>query len=1020
MAQDSDTKSEAMFLKKLNPEQRAAVEAIDGPLMVLAGPGTGKTQVIAARIAYILQHTDTNPNSILAITFTDAAAKNMRERLVSLIGHAGYYVSVQTFHAFCNDVLIEHTDLFPMHPASQALSDVERFSIIETLLTDMPLDVLKPINAPRHYAKKIIEAISNLKKEGVTTDAFAEIVSRDFAEAPDTKSKQILAKFARDKAKNEELVGIYQAYQAELSTRARYDYDDMIMMVVDGLKSHPFLLQSIQEQYHYFLVDEYQDTNEAQNQLLWQLSSHWEERANVCVVGDPHQAIYRFQGASVENTYSFLAKFPQAKIITLKQAYRCPQPIYDAAHSLISHNTLTAQDSTAVEVFVGEQLQQRLISQHKDSGKPAVSVLTTPSDVAEWMLIAESISTLLKDGVAARDIAVLTKTNAQSIRLSEILRSHGIPTQMSAQSNALDNTSVQSILQLLAIIEALRSAGSVDQLLTVLLQPWWQLEPAVLYQLGQRAAAARMPLYQFIKEKPAAELAVRLLETQTADIEKVQQVVKQLETLGQLELTLSCPLWLQTVLEQSGVLAWLQEDIERYPDLLAVVSLVEHVGQWAANSQPFKLPELLATIQVLIVHNLSLPATSTTFIDEAVELSTVHGAKGKEWEYVFIPHCTDGVWGNSKRSELLTLPPTVLRYTDISKKEKNEDERRVFYVALTRARQHATCTYPEKYLTQGKQKDQVISMFLSEAGFTPESDVASSERTVRSQHLLAQLLAPPAQMNLTPAVHRLLLSLVDQLKFSATSLNRYLRSPEEFVLKDLLGLRQVPEAHMIYGTAVHAGLEELTKRMIADRGVDMVEVFAILDASLKRGELPQAEHNRRLEHGRRVLETYQKQHIRPDQPILSTERVFGTSRHPIVLDGVQLSGRIDRIDWVDAKAKTARVIDYKLSKAKSVNDLAGKTGLAGLSEREQALQEHLRHPHKRQMLFYKILTDLDPSFQPQVVAGTFEYLNATSDPIVVQRELPLEHEAVEDLKQLIAEITTELRSLAFLDQMHLR
>jgi DNA helicase-2/ATP-dependent DNA helicase PcrA len=287
------------ILASLNKEQRKAVETIDGPVMVLAGPGTGKTQVLAARIAHIITSTDTPPYAILALTFTESAAANMRERVVSMIGKDGYYVNISTFHSFCADVIRSNPEYFSIDRKSEPLGELEKYDLFQRLIDQTSLKALKPFNQQYFYIDDIISSISQLKREGFNPEQFKKIVAEEFADKNKPDKKTALTKFLSQKQKNEELSLLYEAYYKDLKEIQRYDFDDMIALVAEAFNSHDQLLREYQEKLHYFLVDEYQDTNSAQNAVVDLLGSYWEEKANIFVVGDPHQSIFRFQGASV-------------------------------------------------------------------------------------------------------------------------------------------------------------------------------------------------------------------------------------------------------------------------------------------------------------------------------------------------------------------------------------------------------------------------------------------------------------------------------------------------------------------------------------------------------------------------------------------------------------------------------------------------------------------------------------------------------------------------------------------------
>ena len=498
----------------LNPEQKLAVDTIEGPVMVMAGPGTGKTQVLATRVANILQQQDIDPQNILALTFTDAAAQNMRERIVSMIGTDGFYVNIMTFHAFASEVISQYPEKFPIEKGSEPLSDFERFEIFESVILDSDLQDLKPLNAPLYYIKHIISQISQLKREYITPEKFETIleaeetqlkqVAEDYWEEQKekaangkkakTKLSSVLLKQTKNLSKQKELLVLYIKYLTELRSRKRYDFDDMITFVVHAFETDEELLLDYQERFQYILVDEYQDTNAAQNKIVELLASFWadlDQSPNVFVVGDPHQSIFRFQGASTENMLEFVDMYPSVVVITLTTGYRCSDQVYSAAHDLISNNTLNFGDRNLGigSAELNKALSTKLVSV-KGSGED-ITVYAAESETLELLYLAEEIKKLEKSRVALEDIAVLYRNNKEAVLIKEILEKWDIGYELAVGGNVFDDLLVEQLMRFFRVLQDLGHGNDTENLFAVMQYSWLGLEVLDVYKLARIAGKLR-------------------------------------------------------------------------------------------------------------------------------------------------------------------------------------------------------------------------------------------------------------------------------------------------------------------------------------------------------------------------------------------------------------------------------------------------------------------------------------------------------------------------------------------------
>lgn len=1019
---------------RLNPLQQAAVDHIEkGPLLLLAGPGTGKTQVLAMRIANILLKTDSRAENILALTFTEAAAKNMRERLLQLIGKDAYYVNIETFHSFCRQVIADYPEYFPLSRMSENLSDLEQYQLIEKLIDQHKPANLRPLNDPYSYVRDILKAISDLKREGVSVLQFEEIL-RDQQLALEelqtqSKSKGKIQKASHNLAKNKDLLLLYQQYQAYLQAEQRFDYDDMINFVVDAFQKNELLLREYQENLHYFLVDEYQDTNTAQNKLLNLLAAYWEEQgseADVFVVGDPNQAIYRFQGASIENVLAFTRSYPQATVITLDTAYRCPQIIYDVASELIHYNQLEKVELPNKAL----NLQIRLHSTHQQVSP--IQCFAGINQLVETVFLAEKIKKLIKNGVNPCDIAILYRNNSDVSDLLLTLTKWQIPYQLLRGEDILQIAEIQQLITLLTVLDQIEQGQEPDQLYEVMNYEWLALDSLTVMQCVRASVQSKLSLVTLLNlSLPEVNqyLSGQVLNEQ--EWQKIQQFWQKIKFFLKKSHNQTFNAWFEQILSEDGFgfLPFLKQQENKFTLIHSLNALYDEIKSLLATNHQLSLHQFLATLLVYQTHGLAIKLNQLTPQTDAIFLSTVHSAKGMEWQHVFIMGFVDKKWGNQRSHNKISLPENILSNTDLSLKEKNEDERRLFYVALTRAKSCVYLTYPEKVEQNNFSQDKFPSIFLTELKEI-QSKLARPIMVEETGESLAQnfdqylvkLLSPAPVKKVAEQERQFLQSLVNNFSLSVTALNNYLRDPQLFLENNLLRVPRAKPLAMAFGTAIHTALERFYKiYQVQPQAATEDFLLDNFRTALQHEILNQEDLLDRLAHGEQILRNYYQQVLSQDQPqIYALEKNYNAGKR-IMLGDIPLTGKIDRIDWVDKSQGLVKVIDYKTGHNQSVGEIeaSSKTYQKDLSARELALPETLRGAYKRQLIFYKLLLDLDHSLNPrlQVHEATFAFIEPLTkeNQKIVPRTFQITDEEVADLKQLIRQVVSEIRSLAFLE-----
>jgi DNA helicase-2/ATP-dependent DNA helicase PcrA len=983
--------------KNLNSEQQRAVDTLEGPVMIVAGPGTGKTQTIAMRIANILVKTDADPDAILALTFTESGAEAMQRRLVSLIGTTAYYCHIGTFHSFCSEVIRDNPDICTLDMSTEPITELEKLKLIYRELATKKYHVLSPVGAPYYYASSVIRAISDLKREGVTPDALKLLLDQEarvLEQEHETLKKTEFAMRQKNLQKNEELCHLYRAYESGLHADRRYDFDDIIQVVVQAFQTNEELLRTYQERFQYILVDEYQDTNSAQNQLVLLLAAYWGPQANLCVAGDPDQSIMRFQGASIENQLTFIESYRDAAVITLRDNYRSGQKILDAAHALITHNNLRIHDVVEVPDL------PLCASPHQAS---SLRHLHVNSSLAERIFLAKDIKQKLAEGVDPDSIAVIYRKNSEAKGIIEVLTKYQLPYRVQGGADVLADPVVRNFLRLFKVMNLLKEQGEDEDFFTLLHYPIFRVDSLDILKLSRYAAENRLSLFDIVGDSALLDS----LSLPTGGAMKV--VLEKLLSWQSLDATLTFTELFERVLNESGYLNWVLSKSDAPHQLFRLNILFDEVKRMNDADHELGIASFLENIALMEANNLRIEESPYGKSAHAVTLTTAHSSKGLEWDYVYVVHATDGTWGNNKMRSLLTLPETVLKHAKQNLKEKNEDERRLFYVAITRARQELIVTEADTYQVLGTTKKNIPTMFLSELGEDKVThETASDIEQAAADHVATLLTTESDQMEMSLDETEYLQALVAKFALSSTALNTYLKCGYLFKLDKLLAVPRAKKPHLAYGTAIHKALElfyrELSSRNVLPTAEWLVIAF---ENALSKELLTKEEFSVRLREGTKLLRAYYDYHHGTFIAPLFLEKYIR-----VHLDDYTLTGKVDRIEWLDQEARTVRVVDYKTGKAKTMGEIMGDTkSSAG--------------DLKRQLVFYKLLIEMDPRLQNlHFGEATLDFVE---EPSVHgksgERSIAVSDEDVRELTSEIKTAMTGIRSLRFdrtTDQSHCR
>lgn len=1046
-----DNKSFLSEYQKLNPEQKLAVDTIEGPVMVIAGAGTGKTQTIALRIANILVQTQTPPQNILCLTFTDTGTVAMRDRLIKIIGSEAYKVRIHTFHSFCNEVIKNNPQYFIFAKNVKNIEEVERVELIQKLISSLKDgSTLKPWGDSFFYQRDIISSIQSLKKEGVSPKAlltlvnnqlnfleknqdlvsrllalkfsknleaellpiFEEILTNSQKISPEVyyhlfslkvlyekggfvvgaaknpivnfknEVKNFFESLAKDSLKQLELHSVYSQYQEELKKSGLYDFEDMILFVLTAFKENPDLLLQYQEKYQYILVDEYQDTNSAQNEVIDLLGSYY-EIPNLFVVGDDDQSIFRFQGASIENVYSFYKKY-KPLLVVLKNNYRSHRLILASSESVIKNN------KNRITNFIDE-IDKSLESKVDFDATP-INIFKSPSLNEENYFIATKIKSLLDKKVDPQEIAVLYRNNNDIFDLIEHFKNLNIKYQLNIDKNILDN---KYISQLIFLLEFIVNSEKSDLLYKILASNYLKIPSFDLFKLTHFAFREKINLVSLLFT--SSNFSKIETDLSKLGVKRIKKFVKRITLAKKWLENLSTDRFFNKAIRRFKYLDFVltSNNLELINFLNTFYSELKRLAQ----EKEYSLKDFLNYLNLIKENTLSLTAPEISGESvKSIKLMTVHKSKGLEFEHVFLYKVTDKKWGNVTNQNKLKLPLGILKLqsTLLENERDCEDERRLFYVALTRAKKQIYISYSTK---SESGRDQLPSMFISE--IDPEIIEEVTDSSINSESALKNIF-PKAltKLDIKSDFEEYLVDyLKNKYKFNVTHLNSYLRCPFCFYHKTILRIPGVRDKHSSLGSAVHDSLSFILDTLRDDnRLVTIEEILNRFSEFIKKEKLSKEDESESLQKGQEILTEYYNNYQSTFDKNTLTD--FDFAPNNVYLDKIPITGKIDEIKISDQKIngkQVAEVIDFKTGNPDGKYKELSKDG-----------------DYFRQLVFYKILSDLDLTFKYVINKGTIHFIQKSKTRNkFIQNSFEFSQNDIDNLKDLIQKTYQKIINLEF-------
>jgi DNA helicase II / ATP-dependent DNA helicase PcrA len=873
------------LLADLTARQRKAVTHGEGPLLIVAGAGTGKTTVITRRIAWLIAEKLARPSEILALTFTDRAALEMTERVDQLVPY-GYTDSViSTFHAYGDRLLREHAIEAGLSDRATVLSRPEQIIFLREHLFELPLERLRPLGDPTRFLGALVTLISRARDEDLLPADYRAAVDRlavRAAERPDD------AALAEDLGLQRELAGLYDAYEQLMRANDRLDFGDQVSMALRLLRDHASILEEERAKFRYILVDEFQDTNHAQFELVKLLA----DGGNLTVVGDDDQSIYRFRGAALSNILGFRAAYPRSASVVLVDNFRSRQPILDASHRLIKHN-----DPNRLEAREGldKRLKARAAFTRKGRAEP-IELLTfaTGSDEADG--VAQRIAASIQGGRRAGDHAVLVRGNRDADPFLRSLNMLRVPWRFSGTAGLYQQPEVRLLISFLRAVNDADDSVSLYDLATSEL---FGLAAADVTLALNRASRRRMSLSAALREavdrpedaafgRRAFEVVHRLL----ASIDQHRSMSSE-RSSGEL---------LYHFISASGWLARLSAEARETGDarLANVARFFEIVRHQGSLLRDDRLPFLVAQLDTLIETGDD-PSTADIGPDDgdAVQVLTYHKAKGLEFSLVYMVGLVEDRFPSRTRGDRLQLPDALLPEQGDAAEMHLAEERRLFHVGMTRAKEELTLSWAQDY---GGRRARRMSQFVLEALDLPPATPIEALRPSAAEQLARHQL--PARSPVAPSRP----TLSDRpLSLSFGQVNDYLDCPAKYRFGHVIRIPTPPSHAMVYGRALHAAVQAFHRQQMAGRAMNLEELLVALDANWESiGFLTREHEEARHDAARTALTRFwNEQQADPARPsAIESDFAFQFGRD-------RVRGRYDRVD-IEADGRVI-ITDYKSS-----------------------------------------------------------------------------------------------------------
>ncbi len=873
----------------LNTEQKKAVRFGKGPLLIIAGAGTGKTTVITERIHYLLSSGKAKPEEILALTFTEKAAREMEDRVDQKLPYGTTKLWISTFHAFCDRILKSESLSVGLNPNFTLMGEAESIQFFIKNLFAFKLEYFRPLGNPTKFVSGMLQHFSRLKDEDVSTSQYLNWCN--------AKCKMLNAK-STDEEREEckkylELASAYRTYE-ELKTKEGFaDYGDLIANTLMIFRTRKKILSQYQKQFKYILIDEFQDTNFAQNELAILLAG---TNKNITVVGDDDQAIYRWRGAAISNIIQFRKRFKKAKIVVLTKNYRSTQEILNRSYALIQHNN---PDRLEVVEKINKQLEcVRRINGH------SVQLLYADRVEDEAELVAKEINELVHDEkkhIAWKDVAILVRANSHAEPFVRAFGRLGIPFQFLGPGQLFRQPEVKDVIAYLKLLSNIHDSVSMYR---VLVMDVFGVSARDVAELVSQAKQNNTSIFH------ACETFSTLLstegkqkvETLIAMIHRHLALIKK-ETAGQIA---------YYFLQDSGLLKSYTK-IENTKEEHRVENIAKFFDKIKTYEVDHEDASIFAVVEWLdLAMNLgeSPLATNSDWAEvNAVNILTVHSAKGLEFPVVFIINLVGARFPTNQRHEQIPIPDALIKEVLPVGDYHTEEERRLFYVAATRARDYLYLT-AAKYYGDGK-REKKLSPFIAECLGNQEIRTVTKTSSEDAGQLF--LIDWKKHDNAEESDNKMVVKPISYVWY--THIESFKRCPLQYKYRYVIKIPVPTSAALSFGDIMHRSMQEFYKLVIAGEKVSESTLLAIYDNEWRsKGFMSKAYEEEMKKHGELLLSEYFQKGYDPKTKTIAVEQAFKVKITP----DITLGGKIDRVDR--KSDGTLEIIDYKTGAAPKKRD----------------------------------------------------------------------------------------------------